>query len=34
MEAHDIIKNNLSVREGIEIVVSVGMALPPKLIAQ
>jgi uncharacterized membrane protein len=33
-EAHDIFKNNLSVREGIEIVVSVGMALPQKVIAQ
>ncbi|KAK9818141.1 hypothetical protein WJX72_007750 [[Myrmecia] bisecta] len=27
----DIIKTNLSVREGLEIVVSVGMALPPNL---
>ena len=31
--AEDIIRNNLSVREGIEIVVSVGMALPPKLVS-
>jgi uncharacterized membrane protein len=29
----DIIKPNLSVREGLEIVVSVGMAIPPNLIA-
>ena len=29
----DIYRNNLSVREGIEIVVSVGMAVPPKIIA-
>ena len=29
----DIIKPNLSVREGLEIVVSVGMALPPQLLA-
>ncbi|KAK9842729.1 hypothetical protein WJX74_001526 [Apatococcus lobatus] len=29
----DIIKPNLSVREGLEIVVSVGMALPPNLRA-
>lgn len=28
----DIIRTNLSVREGIEIVVSVGMAVPPKLL--
>jgi len=33
-EAHDIIKNNLSVREGIEIVVSVGMGLPSKVVAE
>jgi uncharacterized membrane protein len=33
LSAKDIIKNNLSVREGIEIVVSVGMAVPPKLVA-
>ncbi|KAL4855169.1 Protein LIKE COV 2 [Chlorella vulgaris] len=29
----DIIRNNLSVREGLEIVVSVGMAVPPRIIA-
>lgn len=29
----DIIRNNLSVREGLEIVVSVGMAVPNKIIA-
>lgn len=33
LSAKDIIRNNLSVREGIEIVVSVGMAVPPKLVA-
>ena len=30
----DIMRTNLSVREGIEIVVSVGMAVPPKLMLQ
>jgi uncharacterized membrane protein len=29
--ARDVIRSNLSVREGIECVVSVGMAVPPKL---
>lgn len=29
----DIIRNNLSVREGLEIVVSVGMAVPNKIVA-
>ncbi|KAL4421546.1 hypothetical protein ABPG75_010837 [Micractinium tetrahymenae] len=29
----DIIRNNLSVREGLEIVVSVGMAVPDKIVA-
>ena len=29
MGSEDIIKPNLSVREGLEIVVSVGMAMPP-----
>ena len=29
--SEDIIKPNLSVREGLEIVVSVGMAMPPSL---
>ena len=33
MGAADIIRPNLSVREGLEIVVSVGMALPPTLVA-
>ncbi|KDD76206.1 hypothetical protein H632_c315p1 [Helicosporidium sp. ATCC 50920] len=33
LSAKDIIRNNLSVREGIEIVVSVGMALPPSITA-
>ena len=31
MGSDDIIKPNLSVREGLEIVVSVGMAMPPRL---
>ena len=33
MGAADIMRPNLSVREGLEIVVSVGMALPPTLVA-
>ena len=33
LSKQDIIKPNLSVREGLEIVVSVGMALPPQLLA-
>ncbi len=31
LASEDIIKPNLSVREGLEIVVSVGMAMPPSL---
>lgn len=31
LQKQDIIKNNLSVREGLEIVVSVGMAIPPNV---
>ena len=31
MGSEDIIKPNISVREGLEIVVSVGMAMPPLL---
>jgi uncharacterized membrane protein len=30
----DVMRTNLSVREGIEIVVSVGMAVPPRLTTQ
>ena len=33
MEEKDVIHTNLSVREGLEVVVSVGMAVPPTLIA-
>ena len=33
LEEKDIIHTNLSVREGLEIVVSVGMAVPPTLHA-
>lgn len=33
LEEKDVIRVNLSVREGIEIVVSVGMAVPPRLSA-
>ena len=33
MGAKDIIRNNLSVREGIEIIVSVGMAVPARVQA-
>mmetsp|Transcript_2634 Transcript_2634/g.5344 ORF Transcript_2634/g.5344 Transcript_2634/m.5344 type:complete len:232 (+) Transcript_2634:1873-2568(+) len=34
LEDKDIIRNNLSVREGIEIVVSVGMAIPQRIISE
>jgi uncharacterized membrane protein len=34
MGAQDIIRNNLSVREGIEVIVSVGMAVPPAIQAE
>jgi uncharacterized membrane protein len=33
LDDRDIIRTNLTVREGLEIVVSVGMALPPTLSA-
>lgn len=33
LEDKDIIRNNLSVREGIEVVVSVGMAVPQRIMA-
>ncbi|KAL6762059.1 hypothetical protein V8C86DRAFT_715890 [Haematococcus lacustris] len=33
LEEADVIHTNLSVREGLEIVISVGMAVPPTLIA-
>ena len=33
LEDKDIIRNNLSVTEGIEIVVSVGMAVPPRIVS-
>jgi len=33
MEEKDVIHTNLSVREGLEVVVSVGMAVPPNLVA-
>ena len=31
--SQEIIRTNLSVREGIEIIVSMGMALPKELVA-
>lgn len=34
LEDKDIIRNNLTVREGIEIVVSVGMAVPQDILAK
>ena len=33
LEEKDVIKTNLSVRDGLEVVVSVGMAVPPTLAA-
>lgn len=33
IDEKDVIRTNLSVREGLEIVVSVGMAIPPNLIS-
>lgn len=33
LEDKDIIHTNLSVREGLEVVISVGMAVPPSLLA-
>lgn len=32
-QSQEIIRTNLSVREGIEIIVSMGMALPKELVA-
>lgn len=34
LEDKDIIRNNLTVREGIEVIVSVGMAVPPRILAE